>query len=129
MEPDRRQRCAPISAWGWRLGSAYAVSDRPLRDSPLFTGARAMLAMASVLALMVTGVMLEATSADSAEIDRADGAGHGERNSAARGRHGFRADALRRKQRDVHGGAQGTLGARYTDPETGNVTMTKVYVE
>ena len=26
-------------------------------------------------------------------------------------------------------GAQGTLGARYTDPETGNVTMTKVYVE
>jgi anti-sigma factor RsiW len=26
-------------------------------------------------------------------------------------------------------GAQGTIGARYTDPETGTVTMTKVYVE
>ena len=26
-------------------------------------------------------------------------------------------------------GAEGTLGARYTDLETGNVTMTKVYVE
>ena len=25
--------------------------------------------------------------------------------------------------------AQGTMGARYTDPETGYVTMTKVYVE
>jgi hypothetical protein len=26
-------------------------------------------------------------------------------------------------------GAQGTLGARYVDPETGAMTMTKVYVE
>ena len=26
-------------------------------------------------------------------------------------------------------GAQGTMGARYVDPETGNVTMNKVYVE
>ncbi len=26
-------------------------------------------------------------------------------------------------------GAQGTLGARYVDPETGVMTMTKLYVE
>ena len=81
---------------GLAAGECVRSSDRPLRDTPLFTGARATLALASVLALMVTGLMLEGPAPQDGAIERADGAGHGEWNSAALRRPGIRPDALRR---------------------------------
>ncbi len=105
---------------GLAAGECVRSSDRPLRDTPFFNGARAMLALASVLALMVTGLMLEGPAPGGA-IERAGGAGHGEWNSKAFRRSGIRPDALRRSSVTYTVGAQGTLGARYTDPETGNV--------
>jgi hypothetical protein len=95
----------------------------------LFTGARATLAVASVLALMVTGVMLEGPSP---RIPRPTEPMVQATANGIQRRAGDTAFGL------MHAGAssvtytvgvQGTLGARYTDPETGNVTMTKVYVE
>ena len=44
---------------GLIAGECVRSSGQPLRDGPLFTGARAAVALASVLALMVTGLMLE----------------------------------------------------------------------
>ena len=71
---------------GLAAGECVRFSDRPLRDSPLFTGARATLAVASVLALM------------------------------ALRRHGFRADALRREQCDVHGRSAGNTRSALHGP-------------
>ncbi len=123
-------RCAPIYAWGWPPENVYAFSDRPLRDSPLFTGARATLALASVLALMATGA--GAGSGRRREWpDRASPMVQATANGIQR-RAGDRAFGLMHSGASsvtYTVGAQGTLGARYTDPETGNVTMTKVYVE
>jgi anti-sigma factor RsiW len=118
---------------GLAAGECVRSTDRPLRDSPsyspLFSGARATVALASVLALMVTGLMLEGPAPRLAQSN--------EPMVQAT------ADGIQRRSGDqsfglMHSGglkvtytvgAQGTLGARYTDPETGNVTMTKVYVE
>jgi hypothetical protein len=114
---------------GLAAGECVRSSGRPFRETPLFTAARATLALASVLALMVTGLMLEGPAPRLAQsnepvvqatvngIQRRSGdQGFGLMHSGASGV-------------TYTVGAQGTLGARYTDPETGNVTMTKVYVE
>jgi hypothetical protein len=114
---------------GLAAGECVRSSDRPLRNSPLFSGARATLALASVLALMVTGLMLEGPAPRLAQADEpmvqatADGI---QRRS---GDQAFGLMHSRALQVTYTVGAQGTMGARYTDPETGNVTMTKVYVE
>jgi hypothetical protein len=120
---------------GLAAGECVRSTGRPLRGGPLFTGARATLALASVLALMVTGLMIERPA------PRPDLS-----NEAARSNEPMvqaTANGIQRRSGDqafglMHAGAsrvtytvggEGTLGARYTDPETGNVTMTKVYVE
>ena len=56
---------------GLAAGECVRVgADAPAR-CPLFTGARAALAMASVLALMVTGLVLERPAPADGEIERA----------------------------------------------------------
>jgi hypothetical protein len=114
---------------GLAAGECVRPGVRSFRDSPLFTGARATLALASVLVLTVTGLMLEgpaprmAPSNEPMALATVNG---------IQSRSGDQAFGL------MHSGAssvtytvsaQGTLGARYTDPKTGNVTMTTVYVE
>jgi hypothetical protein len=120
---------------GLAAGECVRSSDRPLRDGPLFTGARATLALASVLALMVTGLMLERPA------PRPDVSNEPARSNEPMAQ--ATANGIQRRSGDqgfglMHSGAssvtytvsaQGTMGARYTDPETGYVTMTKVYVE
>ncbi len=114
---------------GLAAGECVRSNDRPLRDTPLFTAARATLALASVLALMVTGMMLEGpapTVAQSNEpVVQATANGIQRRS----GDQGFGLMHSGASSVTYTVGAQGTLGARYTDPETGNVTMTKVYVQ
>jgi hypothetical protein len=114
---------------GLAAGECVRSSDRPFRDTPLFSGARATVALASVLALMVTGLMLERPAPRAAQSNEpmvqatADGI---QRRSGDQSFGLMHSGALKVTYTV---GAQGTLGARYTDPETGNVTMTKVYVE
>ncbi len=115
-----------------RLGLAAGEcvrSERPSHDSALFSGARATLALASILALMVTGLMLESPAP---RIDRSNepmvqATADGIQRRSGEQAFGLMHSGARSVTYTV--GAQGTLGARYTDPETGNVTMTKVYVE
>jgi len=114
---------------GLAAGECVRSSDRPSLYSPLFSGARATLALASVLALMVTGLMLEGPAPRMAQSNEpmvqatADGI---QRRSGDQSFGLMHSGAIKVTYTV---GAQGTLGARYTDPETGNVTMTKVYVE
>jgi hypothetical protein len=115
---------------GLAAGECVRESDAAREAyTPLFSGARATLALASVLALMVTGLMLERPTPMAARSS--EPMAQATANGIQR-RSGDQAFGL------MHAGAssvtitvsaQGTLGARYTDPETGNVTMTKVYVE
>ncbi|MCX6628841.1 MAG: hypothetical protein NTW28_14565 [Candidatus Solibacter sp.] len=114
---------------GLAAGECVRSSDRPMRDGPLFTAARATLALASVLTLMVTGLMLEGpaprTGKSNEPMVQATANGIQRRS----GDQGFGLMHSGASSVTYTVGAQGTLGARYTDPETGNVTMTKVYVE
>ena len=118
-----------------RLGLAAGECVRgetPLRES-LFTRARAAVALASVAALLVTGLVLEhptprpgGASFDAVVVQSAaDGDG-------IQVREGGR--ALRLLHTGAQNvtytvGAQGSMRARYVDPETGYVTVNNVYAE
>ena len=114
---------------GLAAGECVRSSGQPLRDGPLFTGARATLALASVLALMVTGLMLEGPAPRMAKSSEpmVQATVNGIQRRAGDTAFGLMHSGASSVTYTV--GVQGTLGARYTDPETGNVTMTKVYVE
>jgi hypothetical protein len=119
-----------------RLGLAAGECVRGVAEPvpepiPLFRGARVTLALASVLALVATGLVLQSPGPLSTVARSTDPVvqltSHGIQRRS--GDQGF---AL------MHGSAQsvtytvnakGSLGARYMDPETDQVTMTKVYVE
>jgi hypothetical protein len=117
---------------GLEAGECVRAAEPPLHQRPLFTGARAVVAMASVMALLVTGIVLEhptphVTSAvidDEGMVVQADG------NGIQVGKGG---QALRLmnpgKQVSYSSDAQGSMRARYVDPETGQVTINNVYAE
>jgi hypothetical protein len=114
---------------GLAAGECVRSSGQPLREGPLFTSARATLAMASVLALLVTGLMLEGPAPRMARSSEpmVQATANGIQRRSGDQAFGLMHSGALRVTYSV--GAQGTLGARYTDPETGNVTITKVYVE
>jgi len=114
-----------------RLGLAAGECVRPgevaLRTS-LFSGARAAVALASVAALLVTGLMLEHPVFRQNESgivleSTKDGIEVGQGRRALQLRHPG-ASAV-----TYTVGAQGSIGARYLDPKTGYVTVNNVYVE
>ena len=114
---------------GLIAGECVRSSGQPLRDGPLFTGARAAVALASVLALMVTGLMLEGPAprmANSSEPMVQATVNGIQRRS---GDQGF--GLMHRAGSDVTYtvGAARNLGSSLHGPETDQVTMTKVYVE
>ena len=112
---------------GLAAGECVRLSDPPLRDSLLFRGGRATVAFASVCALLVAGLVLERP----APVRASEPVVQATYNGIQR-RSGDRAFSLTHTgaQNVTYSvGAQGTLGARYVDPETGAMTMTKVYVE
>jgi hypothetical protein len=115
---------------GLAAGECVRSNGAPLADSsPLFTGARATLAFAGVLAVMVMGLMLERPAPRSARFTEpvVQATANGiQRRSGDQGfglMHSGASDVIYTVS------ATGTLGARYTEPETDQVTMTKVYVE
>ena len=117
-----------------RLGLAAGECVRGMAEPeseahPLFRGARATLALASVLALLVTGLVLERPAPKAARF--ADPVvqltAHGIQRRI--GDQGFALLHGRAKSVTYTVNVKGSLGARYLDPETDQVTMTKVYVE
>ncbi|HTP30943.1 MAG TPA: hypothetical protein VMJ75_02145 [Candidatus Acidoferrales bacterium] len=103
-----------------------AAEDVP---SPLFGKARAVLAFASIFTLVVTGLVLErpAPSGSAAREPIAMAVDNGIEMRAGNQGFGLMHAGARNVINTVS--AAGTLGARYVDPQSGYVTMTKVYVE
>jgi anti-sigma factor RsiW len=121
---------------GLEAGECVRPGEVPLRSS-LFSGARAAVALASVAALLVTGLMLEHPAArpnfarfesrlfESGIVleSTKDGIEVGQGRQALQLRHAGASGVT------YTVGAQGSIGARYLDPKTGYVTINKVYVE
>jgi len=114
---------------GLEAGECVRSGDVPLRDTPWFTGARAAVALASIAALLVTGVMLTTpqvtVSADDTVVQAMP--------DGIQVRHGGQAmrlmnpDDLGPNQRVMYStDAQGSMRARYVDPDSGNVTINRV---
>jgi hypothetical protein len=115
-----------------RLGLAAGECVREteeLAPSPLFNTARAVVAFAGVFTLIVTGLVLErptprkALAAEPVALATESGI------QTRTGNQGFGLmhDGARGVINSASAGA--TIGARYMDPQTGLVTMTKVYVD
>lgn len=115
---------------GLAAGECVRAEEKPLRQS-LFSGARAAVALASVVALLVTGLVLEHPAPAPAGFDAvvvqstADGGGIQVREGA----HALRLLHPGAEHVTYSVGAQGSMRARYVDPETGNVTINDVYAQ
>jgi len=119
---------------GLAAGECVRASDPPLHATPLFTRTRAAVAMASIVALAVTGLMLERPApvlADEGVVVQATSNGI----QIRKGRHAFRLmnyvsdDAQLPIRVTYSSDAQGAVGARSVDPETNYITINRVYVE
>ncbi|HJT87756.1 MAG TPA: hypothetical protein VJ732_07860 [Bryobacteraceae bacterium] len=112
---------------GLAAGECVKPGETPLRQS-LFSGARAVVALASVAALLLTVLFVERP----APPPRADGVVVQSTVNGIQIREG--GQALRLMHAGAHDvtysvGAQGSLRARFVDPETGYVTINNVYAE
>lgn len=116
---------------GLAAGECVRADAQPLRDTPLFAGARIAVALASLAALLVAVLALQhpapmVARAQGIELrSTANGIEVGEGEKSLRLLHGVMKDV------DVTytPGAQGSMRARYMDPETGYVTVTNVYAD
>jgi hypothetical protein len=114
---------------GLSAGECVRPGEAPLRHS-LFSGARMAVALASVAALLVTGFVLEHPVPRT--VSRNEGVVVQSTTNGIQVREGGQALRL------LHGsaqnvtysvGAQGSIRARYVDPDTGYVTINNVYAE
>jgi anti-sigma factor RsiW len=110
---------------GLAAGECVRAADAPLRETPLFTGARAAVAFASIVVLVFTGLMLEhpTPGVEDGVEKTANGIQVRGGGQALRLMHPGAQDVM------YSAGAQGSMRARYVDPETGYVTINNVYVE
>lgn len=112
---------------GLAAGECVRGAETPLRDTPLFTGLRTLVAFSSIVVLVVTGLVLERpaplTAKDDGTVIQATGNG-------IQIREGGRAFRLvHAGTQNVTAGAQGSMRDSYVDPETGYVTINNVYAE
>jgi anti-sigma factor RsiW len=113
---------------GLAAGECVRPGERPLREHPLFTGARAAVAMASVAALMVTGLMLERPAPNLV------GEGRVVQNTVngiqvREGSGAFRLMNRGAQNVTYSVGAQGSMSARYVDSGGDGVTINRVYAD
>lgn len=113
---------------GLAAGECVRSEEAPQIMEPFFRRVRPMVALASVLALLVTGIMLERPApvyADDGVVVQATPDGIQMR----RGGQAFRLMNMGARRVTYSSGAQGVIGAQSVDPDTGYVTINKVYVE
>ena len=115
---------------GLAAGECVRPEEKPLRAS-LFSGARAAVALASVVALLVTGLVLEHPAPQAPIIDGVIVQSTGDGIQVREGKRSLQLLHTGVKGKDVtySVGAQGSMRARYVDPETGYVTINNVYAE
>jgi hypothetical protein len=112
---------------GLAAGECVRVGETPLRNRPLFTGVRAAVALASIVTLAVTGLVMEPRTAERVDQHTVlqgihDGVEVGEGGRA------FRLMNTGATNVTVSVGAR-SMGNRYVDPNTDQVTINSVYVE
>ena len=112
---------------GLAAGECVRPNETPLRESRWFTGARAAVAFASMIALVVTGLVLERPAprhpaGDNGSVveTTAEGIQVSEGGQAI----GLLHSGARNVTYTVSAG--GEMRARYVDPETGYVTINNV---
>jgi hypothetical protein len=114
---------------GLAAGECVRTGEPPLRERPFFARGRTAVAFASILALVVTGMFLQ-HSPRQAGSPRFEGVELQSTENGIQVREpGGSFRLLHEGAKDVtytHG-AQGSIGASYVDPDTGYVTVTKVY--
>jgi hypothetical protein len=113
---------------GLAAGECVRADEPPVRDSLWFARGRAMVAMASAAALLVAGLILERPAPKPFE----DGVVVQATRNGIQVKEGGQALGLMNAgARNVtySVGAQGSMRARYEDPETGLVTINDVYAE
>jgi len=117
---------------GLAAGACVRAEERPLRET-LFSSARSAVALASVVALLVTAVVMEHPVPRQRFVP-VDGVIVQSTKDGIQVRDGERALQLLHtgvKDQNVirSVGAQGSMRARFVDPETGYVTINNVYAE
>lgn len=113
---------------GLAAGECVRAEERPVLSTPFFHGARPVVALASVIALLVTGLVLERPApvqADDGAVVQATADGI----QIRRGAQTFRLMNAGAKRVTYSSGAQGVIGAQSVDSETGYVILNKLYVE
>jgi hypothetical protein len=119
-----------------RLGLAageciQAIGDQggvPMRQSLRFTGGRATVAFASIVVMVVSGLMLSRPSPVAGKEGPLVQATENGIQIRAGGQ-AFRLMNVGAKAVTYSASADGSMGARYVDPETGYVTINNVYVQ
>jgi anti-sigma factor RsiW len=113
---------------GLAAGECVRLAEAPLRERPLFTGVRAAVALAAIVTLAVTGLVMEPRSGE----QQADGHTvlQGIQNGIEVGGSGRAFRLMNTGATDVtlSVGAR-SIEARYLDPDTGQVTINNVYAE
>lgn len=118
---------------GVSAGECVRERNAPVQASPsftpLFSGARATLVFGGVLAVLITGLVLQRPAPVGGSEPMVQATSGGIQRRAGDQSFGLMNSAGAKNVSYSVNAQEGSLGARYVDPETGNVTMTKVYVE
>jgi hypothetical protein len=111
---------------GLAAGECVRLGETPLRERPLFTGVRAAVALASIVTLAVTGLVMEPRVGE--KVDRHTVArGIHDGIEVTQGDRAFRLMNTGATNVTFSAGADCSLRARYLDPTTDQVTINQVY--
>jgi hypothetical protein len=120
---------------GLAAGECVAAGGGEVEEPwPLFRGTRPAMAMASLAVLLVAGCMLErpqperiaAAPLGGSVVEQTAG---GIRVEQGGGSLGLRNGGVTAREVTYSVGAQGSMRARYVDPDSGQVTINNVYAE
>jgi hypothetical protein len=111
---------------GLAAGECVRAGETPLRERPLFTGVRAAVALASIVTLAVTSLVVQPRTGEKPDENTVlKGIDNGiEVGGSGRA---FRLMNTGATNVTFSAGADGSLKARYVDPDTDQVTINKVY--
>jgi hypothetical protein len=115
---------------GLAAGECVRVPEPAMRESAWFAGGRWLVAFASIVVLVVTGVVLERPAPRPAAPDAGpmvEATGYGIQMQSGGQTFGLTNGGAQKVTYLMD--AQGSMGARYVDPDTGYLTINTVYAQ